>query len=111
MSAGLPTGRPLLCIFGFMSSDADAPKIHHIALSGEYDIARKHELASAFASVDGAPVIIDMSEVTYVDSSFLSELMGMRLRLEDRPVTLIGVRPGIARIFAIASLDRFFVFR
>jgi anti-anti-sigma factor len=94
-----------------MIDDAATPRTHHIELSGEYDIARKPELAAAFANVDGAPVTIDMSEVTYVDSTFLGELMAMRLRLEERPVTLIGVKPGVARIFSIASLDRFFMFR
>ena len=85
---------------------------HHIALSGEYDIARKHELAALFASVrNGDPVTVDMSEVTYVDSTFLHELASMRMRCQERAVTLVGVQANVARILEITKLDRFFLFR
>jgi anti-anti-sigma factor len=95
-----------------MTYDAGTPRSHYIELSGEYDIARKRELVELFAPIfNGNPVTIDMTDVTYVDSTFLGELMAMRLRLEDPQVTLVGVSPGIARLFAIASLDRFFIFR
>jgi anti-anti-sigma factor len=87
------------------------PAHHHIALSGEYDIARKQELASIFASItNGAPVTLDMSEVTYVDSTFLNELASMRLRHRERTVTLLGVQANVARILQIAKLDGFFHF-
>ncbi len=83
-----------------------------IALAGEYDIARKQELATTLAGVtNGKPVSIDMHDVTYVDSTFLSELAAMRLRLNERPVTLIGVQGNVARIMRLAKLDRFFIFR
>lgn len=85
---------------------------HKITLSGEYDIARKHELATVFASIgNGDPVTVDMSDVTYVDSTFLHELSSMRLRCQERPVTLVGVQANVARILEISKLDRFFIFR
>lgn len=83
-----------------------------IELSGEYDLSRKDELTKAFASVtDGVPVTVDMSAVTYVDSTFLGALAAMRIRLGELPVTLVGVQPNIARILQIAKLDGFFTFR
>jgi anti-anti-sigma factor len=83
-----------------------------ITLAGEYDIARRPELAELLDSVTGgAPVTIDMSAVKYVDSTFLGELTKMRLRLAEVPVTLLGVHPNVARIMHIAKLDRFFTFR
>ncbi|HZV77885.1 MAG TPA: STAS domain-containing protein [Candidatus Babeliales bacterium] len=82
---------------------------HYVELDGEYDLARKDELTAVFASItNGAPVTIDMTRVTYVDSSFLNELATMRVRLNGRPVTLIGVQPNIARVLQITKLDRFF---
>jgi anti-anti-sigma factor len=85
---------------------------HFITLAGEYDIARRRELAELFDSVtNGGPITIDMSEVKYVDSTFLGELTKMRLRLAELPVTLVGVRPNVARIMHLAKLDRFFAFR
>jgi len=90
---------------------AKAPPDDYIELSGEYDLARKPELALCFTSVrTNRPVKIDMGGVTYVDSTFLGELTALRLRLGERPVTLIGVRPNVARILSIAKLDRFFIF-
>ncbi len=89
-----------------------APENAHLVLAGEYDIARKAELTQTFAAIgNGHPVSIDMRGVTYVDSTFLAELAAMRLRRGERPVTLIGVQPNVERIFRIARLDRFFVFK
>jgi anti-anti-sigma factor len=85
---------------------------HRIELTGEYDIARKPELAAMLAAVTNAcPVAIDMSRVSFVDSTFLGELAKMRLRHVESPVTLIGVPPHVARVFRLAKLDRFFAFR
>jgi anti-anti-sigma factor len=85
---------------------------HRIELAGEYDIARKPELAAKFAAVsNGCPVAIDMSRVSFVDSTFLGELAAMRLQHVERAVTLVGVHPNVARVFRLAKLDRFFSFR
>lgn len=84
---------------------------HLIALSGEYDIARKDELTEMFGSiVSDTPIKIDMTDVPYVDSTFLAALIAMRLRLADIPVTLLGVQPNVARILQLSRLDRFFTF-
>ncbi|MGB8909185.1 MAG: STAS domain-containing protein [Candidatus Cybelea sp.] len=93
-----------------MENTASGPR--YIALSGEYDLARKEELSSALAAItSGTPVTIDMRQVTYIDSTFLTEVTAMRLRRQERPVILLGVAPNIARILMLAKLDRFFVFR
>jgi anti-anti-sigma factor len=85
---------------------------YYFELEGEYDIARRPELAAKFATItNGEPVTIDMTRVSYVDSTFLGELTAMRLRAVERTVTLVGVQPNVARIIALAKLDRFFTFR
>ncbi len=90
----------------------DAAASHHIELAGEYDLARKPELAAAFAPITpGTLVTIDMRAVSYVDSSFLTELVAMRLRLQERSVTLIGAQPSVVRVMQLAKLDRFFTFQ
>jgi anti-anti-sigma factor len=86
-------------------------KVRYIELSGEYDLARKQELAAEFAVLsNGDPLAIDMRRVTYVDSTFLNELATLRLRLDERSVTLVGVRPNILRILQLVKFDRFFTF-
>lgn len=47
-----------------------------IVFSGEYDIASKDQVRTAFDAVSEAPrVALDFSEVTYIDSSIISELV------------------------------------
>ena len=60
-----------------------------LGLVGEYDIADKATLARLFGSLapDG-PAAIDMTGVTYVDSTFLHELYALRSRLSAHVVTL-----------------------
>lgn len=84
---------------------------HHLMLSGEYDIARREELTTLFRAVQGGPVTMDMTQVSYIDSTFLAELAAMRFRLNGTSVTLVGVQPNIARVLKIAKLDHFFTFQ
>jgi len=83
---------------------------HHVTLSGEYDIARRQELMDLFRSIQGGPVTMDMTDVSYIDSTFIAELATMRFRLDGSSVTLVGVQPNIARVLQVAKLDRFFIF-
>ncbi|WP_317997372.1 STAS domain-containing protein [Vulcanimicrobium alpinum] len=82
-----------------------------IALGGELDIARRAEIAAAL-QVDGPGpgILVDLSEVTYADSTIIAELLRFRdaTRREGRAVaTLIG-RPQFARILAYAGLAEAF---
>ena len=83
--------------------------IPRIELSGEYDLSSKEEIASLFQSLrpDGGAVI-DMTKVTYVDSSFLHELADLQFRFMPHAVTLVGVSENLKRVFAILSFDRLF---
>jgi anti-anti-sigma factor len=52
-------------------------------------------------------VVIDMSEVTFIDSGGLSALIRIAA-LHDGPVRLVGVPDGTARLFEITGLDQVF---
>lgn len=85
--------------------------LRRVALDGEYDLSRKEEVASLFARlVPDAPAAVDMSSVTYIDSTFLHELALLHFRFKDFPVTLINVRPNVKRILDIVKFDRLFRF-
>jgi anti-anti-sigma factor len=80
-----------------------------IELYGEYDISRKDELSSIFASLKGDdPIVIDMTKVSYVDSTILHELAQLRHRQRDCSITLLGVSSNVKRIFEIVNFDRLF---
>jgi anti-anti-sigma factor len=81
----------------------------HIALDGEYDVTRKQELGSLLESLEGSdPLVIDVTKVTYVDSTALRELSALRLRNPARPITLLGANGNVRRIFQLVSFDRVF---
>jgi anti-anti-sigma factor len=83
-----------------------------VELDGEYDISRRQELMSLFASLDGNdPIVIDMAKVSYIDSTILHELSILRARDHERPITLFGANANVRRILQFVSFDRVFEIR
>jgi anti-anti-sigma factor len=85
-----------------------------VKIDGELDIGRRPEIHAAL-SVDGEPagVLVDFSEVTYADSSAISELLRFRADLNRRglPVALLIKSPQFRRLLEYAGVnDAFAVF-
>ncbi len=79
-----------------------------IKLDGEYDLRRKDEIADVFGSIDGeSSVAIDMTTVTYIDSTFLRELSILRRR-DGAKITLVGANEHVRRVLRLISFDAFF---
>lgn len=86
-----------------------------VRLTGDLDYAGRGELESAlFAHLDNSSVAVDMSGVTFVDSSAISMLIKALKAYRARGADLIIVDPslpvqkmleitGLRRIFAIES--------
>lgn len=84
-------------------------KADRIALDGEYDLSRKDEVAELFKTLDGdGALVIDLTNVTYIDSTVLHELAALRLRWADRSITLEGVNQHIRRVFDVVNFDQIF---
>ena len=80
-----------------------------IKLDGEYDLRRKDEVAGLFGSVDGeSSVVIDMTTVTFIDSTFLRELSTLRGRDGVRSITLAGANDHVRRVLKIVNFDELF---
>jgi len=80
---------------------------HRVTLDGEYDLTRKEEIAVLFAALDiSEPVHVDLTNVTYMDSTVLHELAALRLRCDD--ITLAGPSDNIRRILHLTHLDKLF---
>lgn len=80
-----------------------------IRLEGEYDLTRKAEVAALFASVgDIGPIVIDMTNVSYIDSTILLELATLKSRNDGRTIKLVGLNSHIRRVFAIVKFDELF---
>jgi anti-anti-sigma factor len=81
----------------------------HLQLVGDYDMADKDALAALFGALapDGA-VVIDMTKVTFIDSTFLHQIDALRLRLKQHHVTLLGVNKQARRLLHIVKFDHLF---
>jgi len=80
-----------------------------LRLHGEYDLTRKDEIATLFESMDGdAPLVIDMTGVTYIDSTILSQLALLRMRHKYRAITLASPSTHVRRVLGIAKFDKIF---
>lgn len=82
---------------------------HRVTLKGEYDLARLSEIAALFDSLDDdGSVLIDLAEVTYLDSTVLKELARLRLRDENRVISLAGANSNIRRLLKIVGFEEIF---
>lgn len=81
-----------------------------IGLSGDVDLSAVANVRSAFheAINDGwTTVLVDLTEVTFVDSATLGILVGLhrRCRELDGACVLVGPRPEVSRIITLSGLD------
>lgn len=68
-------------------------------------MSRYPEFRQAFEAVpQSIPVLVDLTEVDIVDSTFLSEMLLLKRRHHGKLVTLIPPRSQVARLFEIANL-------
>jgi anti-anti-sigma factor len=87
-------------------------KVGIIALEGAYDIAGREGLLTELHAIPTCDIaIIDMREVTRLDSTALTCFIQLKKRLrQDGPgiVRIVGLRPSLYRVFEIANLRRNF---
>lgn len=83
-----------------------------ISLSGEFDIERQHELRRTLEPLHTQSyVILDVTAVTYVDSTCLCEFMRMRqarARNGFRPACFVVDEQRFGRLFRFLGLDEVF---
>ena len=77
-----------------------------VVLEGELDLAAVPELRERLAEAGAAGprgVVLDMTEVTFVDSSALRELLRAHSAVRDAGAELVlaGVGPAVARLFEL----------
>lgn len=84
-----------------------------LLVSGEVDIntapAVEEALLELIRSTNGRPVV-DMSEVTYFDSSGIQALLRARDAMDDNrePIQIVGLSQHTDRIFRLVGLERLF---
>jgi len=76
-----------------------------VTLSGELDLSNAPALHASLGGVSG-PAVVDLSAVTYLDSTALYELALLRRRVES--VVLIVPSPQIRRTLEIVGFTKTF---
>ena len=79
-----------------------------IAFSGEIDLAVAEEVSSALQAWVGAggPVTVDLSEVTFMDSTGIHAVIEAAKALGDRGCIIIhGAHGGIQKVLELTMLD------
>jgi anti-sigma B factor antagonist len=79
-----------------------------VHLNGEIDMANARELMVTLREASaGGPVTVDMSEVTFIDSSGLLALLASALSSDGNgPMVLVDPSPQVSRVMKIIGMDR-----
>ena len=96
----------------FSITTRDLPGLHILVLHGELDIMSADDLALALVEVAGSTVVVDLSDLTFIDSSGISALVMARNRIvADGRGLLVLTRPGgiVRRALEIVGLSAWIV--
>jgi len=90
------------------SSGSLDPETNTLALRGEWDFSSKAELRQLTDRLGSGDATIDLTEVTFIDSSVINEIVRTHNRLHAAEARLrLRVGGGhIARLLTITGLDR-----
>lgn len=81
--------------------------VKRVKLAGEYDFYRRGELRAALGGIDGS-CTIELSCVTFGDSSFIAELAAVKNRLNGATVTLAGADKNMRRLLDVVGFSTLF---
>ena len=85
-----------------------------VAVSGEVDIFNSQEFKSNLVDLISEKklnIIINCSELNYMDSTALGALVGVLKNAKSHglEITLIHVKPNLLKLFKITNLDKVFI--
>lgn len=115
--AGDPEPRIVLSDAGLVSpaaplvvrSTSSATEVR-VEARGEVDISTaallRVELADALRTADS--VVVDLTDVTFMDSQGLRVLIEARVAAEDRPFVVAAASPNVRRLIRVSGLDESF---
>ena len=87
--------------------------VHVVVVGGELDLSNVGELrrrAAGALAADRARLVVDLAEVTHIDSSGLAELLELHQRARDLHgcLALVVTAPAIQRTLEIRGVDALF---
>ncbi|WP_026415170.1 STAS domain-containing protein [Actinomadura oligospora] len=85
-----------------------------VKISGEIDVFTSPRLRESLLDIidnGGLHLVVDLGEVTFLDSTGLGVLVGIyhRLRARDGSMCFMGVNERVRRVFHVTQLTKIFV--
>ncbi|HZZ01118.1 MAG TPA: STAS domain-containing protein [Candidatus Baltobacteraceae bacterium] len=82
---------------------------HIVVFAGEYDLANKKELQKELSRLNSVEeLVLDLSEVTYIDSTFLSDLISLeKTRRKKRLSSVTVIAPPkclVRKLFQVTGM-------
>ena len=79
-----------------------------VALRGELDVANSEHVQQELVAVGGSVVVVDLSELTFIDSSGLTALVHAHDEItgHGRGFELRGASGSVQRVFEITGLSK-----
>jgi anti-sigma B factor antagonist len=96
----------------FSITTRELPNVHIVALHGELDIVSAYDLALALVEVAGSTVVVDLSDLTFIDSTGITALVMARQRIQaDGRGELVLTRAGgfVGKALEIVGLSAWIV--
>lgn len=93
---GMSTQRPF-------EARIDADGVVH--LSGELDMAVVDQFDRALASVDGQQLVLDLSDLTFLDSMGIRAILRSATVNGHQGVLLRNPRPNVRRVLSVAGVN------
>ena len=101
----------VLPVFSLSTRDS-LPDLHVVALHGELDVATVDGLTDALVGIAGSTLVVDLSDLTFMDSSGIAALVraGSRIKADGRG-DLVFSRPTaiVRRALEVVGLDSWIV--
>lgn len=91
----------------FSFTARDLPDEHVVALHGELDVASVDGLTDALVDVAGSTLVLDLSDLTFIDCSGIAALVAARNRIRSKGLgEMVVTRPGttVRRTLEIVGL-------
>jgi anti-sigma B factor antagonist len=91
----------------FSGQVTDVGDVHLVSLAGELDMATAVGLSDWLVELAGLTVVIDLSGVTFLDSSGITALVQARLQIESDggALKLTRPQPNVERVLEITGLS------
>lgn len=93
----------------FSNSEPLTTRVALMVFSGQYDVTCKRKWSAELEHLCAEPyVIIDLSNVSYLDATCVTELLRMHARRSgkgfDREIVILG-QPSVRRVFELLSMQ------